>query len=134
MVEVLEKAELEKYTHAIEKGDFSFLENLSQEKMAALYAKLNESGLNKLAEHLSPKQILDAEALVPAEGKDNFDKLCEMKLQHLAKRGQEVVAMQGNDNQEEAAQGKEREAWGCRFGYWRIWRQVSPKNRAFNGA
>ena len=43
MVEVLEKAELEKYTHAIEKGDFSFLENLSQEKMAALYAELNET-------------------------------------------------------------------------------------------
>ncbi len=106
MVEVLEKAELEKYTKAIEKGDFSFLENLSQDKMAALYSKLNESGLNKLSEHLSPKQILDAEALVPSEGKDNFDKLCEMKLQHLAKRGQEVVAMQGNDNQEEAAQGK----------------------------
>ena len=106
MVEVLEKAELEKYTQAIEKGDFSFLENLSQEKMAALYAKLNENGLNKLSEHLSPKQILDAEALVPSEGKDNFDKLCEMKLQHLAKRGQEVLVAQGNDNQEEAAQGK----------------------------
>ena len=106
MVEVLEKAELEKYTKAIDKGDFSFLENLPQDKMAALYSKLNESGLNKLSEHLSPKQILDAEALVPSEGKDNFDKLCEMKLQHLAKRGQEVVAMQGNDNQEEAAQGK----------------------------
>lgn len=98
MVEVLEKAELEKYTHAIEKGDFSFLENLSQEKMAALYAKLNESGLNKLAEHLSPKQILDAEALVPAEGKDNFDKLCEMKLEHLSERGQEVLAAQGKNN------------------------------------
>lgn len=98
MAEVLEKEELEKYTQAIEKGDFSFLENLSQEKMAALYAELNESGLNKLAEHLSPKQILDAEALVPAEGKDNFDKLCEMKLEHLSERGQEVLAAQGKNN------------------------------------
>lgn len=60
--------DLNKYSKAIERGDISFLENLSHEDMAELYSRLGEADLNKLAEYLTPSQILAAETSVPEAG------------------------------------------------------------------
>lgn len=90
--------DLNKYSKAIERGDISFLENLSHEDMAELYSRLGEADLNKLAEYLTPSQILTAEAAVPEAGRENFAKVCDAKLKHFAKQGQAVLDSNGEEN------------------------------------
>ena len=90
--------DLNKYSKAIERGDISFLENLSHEDMAELYFRLGEADLNKLAEYLTPSQILAAEAAVPEAGRENFAKICDAKLKHFAKQGQAVLDSNGEEN------------------------------------
>lgn len=90
--------DLNKYSKAIERGDISFLENLSHEDMAELYSRLGEADLNKLAEYLTPSQILAAETSVPEAGRANFAKVCDAKLNHFAKQGQAVLDSNGEEN------------------------------------
>ena len=90
--------DLNKYSKAIERGDISFLENLSHEDMAELYSRLGEADLNKLAEYLTPSQILAAETSVPEAGRANFAKVCDAKLKHFAKQGQAVLDSNGEEN------------------------------------
>ena len=90
--------DLNKYSKAIERGDISFLENLSHENMAELYSRLGEADLNKLAEYLTPSQILAAETSVPEAGRANFAKVCDAKLNHFAKQGQAVLDSNGEEN------------------------------------
>ena len=90
--------DLNKYSKAIERGDISFLENLSHEDMAELYSRLGEADLNKLSEYLTPSQILAAETSVPEAGRANFAKVCDAKLNDFALQGQAVLDSNGELN------------------------------------